>query len=482
MTEITKAEITEAEITNRVGRRIRPLDILHLRGNRLFADSGHGVSVMPPAPSVFSGAIRSRILVEEGVSFEDVASGRIAEGPVRAVLGGGPDDPGSFRIRWSGLDVEGLDVEGLDVEGLDVEGLDVEGHAPKSGQGKSPSPAPGVYLPAPGDLVFEEGPAAEGADRGPLRVHRLVPRSLASIPGVRIGSAAPGVPFLQCPRRFKPATGVWIHVEAYRRHLAGEGVEAGDCARSGDLWKRDDRLGITLDPAHRSAAKGLLYTSEAIALAPGVSFRVEIAGGGSLVPESGFLRLGGDARAAAIETVPSNEDPLEVPVPGGDRFRMILVTPGLFPDGWLPPGTRLEANRILWSIGGLTAELEAASVSRHEVVSGWDLVAGGPKPAQRSVPAGSVTWWRWTGTTGGTGAVDVAARRAALAPLVEHGLWPLLKDVLSDEDPAVRRLWSARRAEGFNNVRFGTGESPDRALDTVASAAGNEAAPAARED
>ena len=40
---------------------IEPLDVLILRGNKLFADAGsHGEALMPPWPSVAAGALRSR--------------------------------------------------------------------------------------------------------------------------------------------------------------------------------------------------------------------------------------------------------------------------------------------------------------------------------------------------------------------------------------------------------------------------------------
>ena len=44
---------------------IEPLDVLILRGNKLFADAGsHGEALMPPWPSVAAGALRSRMLID----------------------------------------------------------------------------------------------------------------------------------------------------------------------------------------------------------------------------------------------------------------------------------------------------------------------------------------------------------------------------------------------------------------------------------
>jgi CRISPR-associated protein Cmr3 len=41
-----------------------PLDVLMPRGNRLFGGGVHGESLMPPWPSVFSGALASRALAD----------------------------------------------------------------------------------------------------------------------------------------------------------------------------------------------------------------------------------------------------------------------------------------------------------------------------------------------------------------------------------------------------------------------------------
>ena len=51
-------------------RFIEPLDVLFLRGNKLFGDPGsHGESLVPPWPSVAAGALRSRMLADERVDL-----------------------------------------------------------------------------------------------------------------------------------------------------------------------------------------------------------------------------------------------------------------------------------------------------------------------------------------------------------------------------------------------------------------------------
>ena len=80
---------------------IEPVDVLALRGNRLFGDTGSvGEVVMPPPPSVAAGAIRSALLAHDKHDFDAFADG---EAPHDSL--GTPCDPGPFRIRHFGLAV-----------------------------------------------------------------------------------------------------------------------------------------------------------------------------------------------------------------------------------------------------------------------------------------------------------------------------------------------------------------------------------------
>src|SRR5437660_405087 len=72
---------------------IEPLDVLALRGNKLFGDPGsYGESLVPPWPSVAAGAIRSMILARDGDPAE------FAAGQWKHPALGTPSAPGSFTV------------------------------------------------------------------------------------------------------------------------------------------------------------------------------------------------------------------------------------------------------------------------------------------------------------------------------------------------------------------------------------------------
>ncbi|HRD65587.1 MAG TPA: type III-B CRISPR module-associated Cmr3 family protein, partial [Candidatus Competibacter sp.] len=83
-------------------RFIEPLDVLYLRGNKLFGDAGsYGEALMPPWPSLAAGALRSRMLADHGVDL--AAFTRVCErlpelsDALHTCLGT-PQKPGNFRV------------------------------------------------------------------------------------------------------------------------------------------------------------------------------------------------------------------------------------------------------------------------------------------------------------------------------------------------------------------------------------------------
>jgi len=339
--------------------------------------------VMPPWPSTFAGALASKALAEAALVADVAARPESAEAVLEELLGSG------HGVLGTGLLKEGEPV-----------------------------------FPLPTDLTVLEGPRAV-----PVK-----PKRLGEFDGAASSIATPALPVLTDPDRSKPRSEYWLGIEGLRCHLAGEPPGPDHLVPVKDLWKMDARLGIALQHGTRTAAQGLLYTTDAVCLTPGVRILVGFRSAEAL--HGGLLRLGGDGRGAVVETVPDavaeKLRDLGRPERGWRGFRMVLATPGIFPEGWLPPG-RCEDG--LYGLCGVTARLEAARVGRYAVVSGWDLARQKPKKAVRVVPAGSVYWF--SVRSGDT---------SALEELYDNGLWSLIRE--NERDPA-------RRREGFNRVWFG---------------------------
>ncbi len=374
-------------------RFIEPLDVLFLRGNQLFGEPGsYGEALMPPWPSVAAGALRTRILADDSVDMAAFAAGRAAHPQL-----GTPQAPGGFVLQ-------GFQVARTTSAGVEL------------------------LMPLPADTVVTAKEDEKAGSQGPVvnTVQHMRPSALH--PLLASSSPLPLAPVLaQGDERGKPASGWWLRGSGWHKYLQGHNLAAADLIHTRDLWSYDERVGVGLDSSTRSAADGKLFITRAIALKEGVGFAVAVAGAD--LPASGSLRLGGDGRAAAVrQTAITWPEPDYAAISSAGRCRIVLTSPAIFAGGWALPGMD-AAHRI--RLPGLTARVVAAAVSRADTVSGWDLAARSPKPAQKTAGTGSVYWLQ-----------ELQATPDALRKLAERGLW---------SEPCED---AARRAEGFNRFSF----------------------------
>ncbi|MBK7251276.1 MAG: type III-B CRISPR module-associated protein Cmr3 [Gammaproteobacteria bacterium] len=350
-------------------RFIEPLDVLVLRANKLFGDAGtYGEALVPPWPSVAAGALRSRMMADDP-----------------ALSAAQLQDPAFFTLSAFHL-------------------------ARRIGERVEPLHS------IPADVVIE----GAGEVIKVMRPHALTPGLLSS-------AQLEQVPILAEAERGKPEAGYWLTQVGWSVYLAGQQLLPEHLVASKDLWSLESRVGVGLHATARRADDGKLFTTQAIAFRTGVGFLASARA--ERLPEQGLLRFGGDGRAATIAPCES-ELPPALPQPCG-RFKVVLTTPGLFPQGWLPPA--IDEAR-LWRLPGATARLVCAAIPRAQVVSGWDLARREPKPAQRVAPTGSVYWFD-----------DFQGDTDELRKLSEHGLWGFPGQ---NDDPM-------RRAEGFNRCAIG---------------------------
>jgi len=380
-------------------RFIEPLDVLFLRGNKLFGDPGsHGESLVPPWPSAAAGALRSQLLAQDGTDLTAFAKGHIQHPSL-----GTPRVPGPFALTAFTLARQLQDGTLQTLYAL------------------------------PADLVVTEkdNPAHSEADKA-HHIQSLRPQ--APHTGLLSSSGFAQVPVLAETERRKAASGLWLSQAGWQRYLNGQLPNAEqDLVKTSELWAIDSRVGIGLNTDTRSVDDGKLFTTQAVAFKVGVGFVASVRG--AALPTQGSLRLGGDGRAASSQSVahqPPQADLQAIATQG--RCRVVLTTPGLFAQGWLPNGFALQSDGHHWlNLHGVRARLVCATVPRSESVSGWDLANWQPKAAMRSAPSGSVYWLD-----------QIQATSEALGKLAENGFW---SEACEDQN---------RRAEGFNRFAFAT--------------------------
>ncbi len=369
---------------------IEALDVLSLRGNKLFGDPGSwGEACMPPPPSVAAGALRSHLLVHRGVDLVAFGDGEVGDEQI-----GSRDKPGPFTLAAFQLARRHADGR--------IEPL----------------------YPLPADLVVHE---KEGQ------------RTVAYLRAMRVSEALKGsVPLPLWPvlaegnERHKPAGGLWLTADGLRAWMAGGAIDpTKHLVASSDLWKLEARVGVGLNALERRADDHRLFSLQAIHLNPRAGFAVRMLG--AEVP-AGILRFGGDGRGARLTAASVDwPEPDYEAIANARRARLMLTSPGIFEHGWLPTGAG-EADPTRgapFELNGVRGRIVSAAVPRAQVVSGFDLARWEPKTAKRAAPTGSVWWLE----------LDEGVTAEALRKLVERGLWT---------DEQYNR--DMRRAEGFNRV------------------------------
>lgn len=348
-------------------RFLEPLDVLLLRGNKLFGDAGSfGESLVVPWPSVAAGALRSLMLTTEGTDLGDFANGLVDHPSL-----GTPSKPGSFTLSAFTL--------------------------ARSDKGKFEA-----LRAAPADLVFE------ATDLKVSKVRRLQPQLLQH--GMSSSASLNKLPILSQPDRSKASSGYYLTEVGWQHYLSGALPSTKELLHGTELWKIDSRVGIGLNAEQHSADDGKLFSMQALAFDQKQGVGYLLAVHGAQIPERGTLRMGGDGRGADMRTVPAPSSKTDyAALVAAQRCRIVLTTPGLFPGGWKLPGVDDQQHLTL---PGISARLVCAAVSRAEVISGWDLAQRQPKPALRVAPTGSVYWLE-----------ELKATPEALGKLVESGLW-----------------------------------------------------------
>jgi len=160
--------------------------------------------------------------------------------------------------------------------------------------------------------------------------------------------------------------------------LRGELPEAGDLVPPDDIFTREERVGIAIDPDTRRVREGALYMASHVRPRPGVSLAMRCSGLAEGHAPSGLVALGGEHRAAEIRKRAGIALPRDATSDGGHRL-MVAITPVVLER--LPgPGEALA---------GL-GRVVSACLGRPVRIGGWDSQNRRALPLKLALPAGSV--------------------------------------------------------------------------------------------
>ena len=176
-----------------------------------------------------------------------------------------------------------------------------------------------------------------------------------------------------------------------------------------DLPKKESRFHVEIDPARGSAEDARLFETIGLDFSlkgqkEGVSLATRIKSSGRFDEQLSNLdaigTMGGERRLShwkCLKEAPEGwvcPEEIQTALKGSKNVRMVLATPAIFSEGWLPGW--IDKTKLTGTPPGmenLMLKLVSACVDRWRPFSGWNMEKGhkrGPKPIRRLVPAGSV--------------------------------------------------------------------------------------------
>lgn len=151
----------------------------------------------------------------------------------------------------------------------------------------------------------------------------------------------------------------------------------------------EPKIGIGRSSVTRSSEKGKLYRVDMKRLR-NVSFLIDFEG--LNLPGKGMMKLGGEGKAASYQKYPNN---IEIEFPefadNEKQFKVVLTTPTIFKNGWLPGW--IDEKTLSGEYKGIKLKLLTVSIGKPIHIGGFDMKKRRPKPMFKAVPAGSVYYF-----------------------------------------------------------------------------------------
>lgn len=308
--------------------QLEALDPLFFRDGRPFAlgEESYADGIFPPLPSTVRGAMRS-MWISQQLDTPNADKDTLARNSSKVAL------------AYFGLSIAGKPV-----------------------------------FQAPLDLYFPE------KDRPALPMEVIKPDFVSSCP-----EAAPYLFKADADGKTESVVAHLLDEDTMKRYLNGQKETDFDTKRLSDFIKKEHKIGIGRNNDTHRTEDGLLFRLVSNRFEDvkegGIGFLLEVEGFEQLkksISQHAVMPLGGERRSIAAR--PGSFALPEKPTIQGKRFKIVLLTPGLF-DSWYPEHLCSEFSDL---------KLVAAAVGKPVPVGGWDVLKQQPKPMRRAAPAGSV--------------------------------------------------------------------------------------------
>jgi len=172
----------------------------------------------------------------------------------------------------------------------------------------------------------------------------------------------------------------------FNRYLSGKNI--GSFKKEEDLITRESKIGIGLNRQTKTTQEGLLYRVEMLRYK---DLKIVIDFEGLDLPDSGLMKLGGEAKGATYQQIESLDIP-KIEKISSHIFKLYLLTPAIFDNGWYPSWIDKE-NDFIGNFNGFKLKLIASATGKYQSIGGFDIKKREPKEMMKAVPMGSVYYF-----------------------------------------------------------------------------------------
>jgi len=182
----------------------------------------------------------------------------------------------------------------------------------------------------------------------------------------------------------------FIRFSNFKKYLLGDLIQEVSFLPKKEFYKSEPKIGIARNSLTHTSEEGKLYRINMVRFKEGVSLVVDIELGGIELPKDGFKRLGAEGKIVVFKFIERDEvrklkeeikEELKEQIKKTKCFKLCLLTPAIFENGYLPKET----------YSGL--KLVGCICGKPVYVGGFDIKRKEPKTMYRAVPAGSVYYF-----------------------------------------------------------------------------------------
>ncbi len=179
--------------------------------------------------------------------------------------------------------------------------------------------------------------------------------------------------------------GAFLKKGNFARYLSCKNI--GSFEKEDSFITRESKIGIGLNRQTKTTEEGLLYRVEMLRYK---DLKIVVDFDGLNLESNGLMRLGGEAKGARYKQV----EALDIPVSNirNNTFKLYLLTPAIFDNGWYPDWID-EKNDFIGECKGFKLKLIASAIGKYQSIGGFDIKKREPKKMMKAVPMGSVYYF-----------------------------------------------------------------------------------------